>query len=124
MDIRKIKELNEKIMEKASANVEKSLVTGSWDAESFEAFSDAIVSAHKLHNMEKEEHKQVVKMERKERVKEDKTEFEEVVWNLLEQGEHNIYGVMTVLNSHMEDLKVLQPRFYTSVITKLKEMCK
>lgn len=122
MDMMKLKELNEKVIDKAAMNVEKSLLTGKWDCECFEVLSDAINTKHKLHAMENEskaKEYRAINMDNK-----DKTEFEEYVWKIMNKGEHDLHDIMVVLNEHMDDIKILQPRFYDKVMMKLKELCR
>ena len=122
MDMMRLKDINEKIIDKAAMKVEMSINKGDFDCECFEVLSDAISTKHKLNAIEKEgkakEYK-AMSMENK-----GKTEFEEYVWKVINKGEYDLHDIMIILSEHMEDIKILQPRFYDKVIMKLKELCK
>lgn len=122
MDMMRLKEINDKIIDKAAMKVEMSINKGDFDCECFEVLSDAINTKHKLHSIEKEgkakEYK-AMSMDNKR-----KTEFEEYVWKIMNKGEYDLHDIMVILSEHMEDIKILQPRFYDKVMMKLKELCK
>lgn len=131
MEINKIKELNERILNRATANVEKALIMDNWDCECFETMSEAIKNIYKLEKMEKGEIKYEEKVQEDGaafyRMKENdkKSDFERCIYEIIEKRgmEKSMKAILKVLNELMEeDLRVIHTRMYDNTMRKLREL--
>lgn len=130
MEISKIKELNERILNRATANVEKALIMDNWDCECFETMSEAIKNIYKLERMEKHETKEEKVQEDgaifyRMKEKEKESDFEKCIYEIIEKHglEKAMTAIIKVLNELMEeDLKVIHTRMYDNTMRKLKEL--
>lgn len=132
MELEKIKELNVKILEKASNNVEKALVTETWDCECFDTMSDAIQNIYKINKMEKYSEDRRAQMNECAPIStfrmmenKDTTDFEKCVSDIIEKHgiENGMIAIMKVLTELMEeDLRIIHNRMYENTMRKLKEL--
>lgn len=122
MDIAKLKELNEKILDKAMMNVEKAWVMDKWDCECMETMSLAIDNLKDLEKMQK--HETSYATVRKMDARTETTEFEQCVYDVLKkhEGEKGVMAVITVIAETMEDMKILNKKMYERTMMKIKEL--
>lgn len=126
MNIAKLIELNERVLEKAIGEVEKALITGKWDQEDMEALSMAIKNIHKLEGGMMHEYKEY-KEEPKEygrKAKEGESEFMSCLYEVMEKhpGQKGIDAVIMLFDEHMDDLRVIHPKMYDNIMVRLKGM--
>lgn len=126
MDIKKMKELNEKIAEKAMSKVEKSLYTDNWDCECYETLNYAIDNIMDLMKMEKHIIEEDVIKERKiiaTDIALDDTEFMKEVHNMMQRkGEiEGTKALMMIVSELMHDLSIINTRLYEQAMRKIKE---
>lgn len=132
MEYKKVKELNEKIVNRAMEEIEKDMITkNACDMADMKILSmaiDNIKDSYKIENMQKEDNMKLEVVEAKtedyKRSLRDKTEFDECVEEIIVRHgkEKAMSSVLLLFSDLMEDLSVLQPKIYDNVITKMKAL--
>ena len=126
-DITELKELNKNILEKSMSKVKESLENGAWDCECFDTMNDSIENLVSLSKLEKYTDKQETEkaiVAKKMDAKTDITEFEQLVYDISEklEGKEGMLSLTTTIAEVVEDMKIINPRLYASLIKKLKEL--
>lgn len=126
-EINKLKELNKSIVEKSMSKVKESLELGTWDCECFDTMNDSIENLVNLSKLEKYTDKQETEkaiIAKKMDAKTDITEFEQLVYDISEksEGKEGMLMLTTTIAEVVEDMKIINPRLYNSLIKKLKEL--
>ena len=126
-EINKLKELNKSIVEKSMSKVKESLELGTWDSECFDTMNDSIENLVNLSKLEKYTDKQETEkaiIAKKMDAKTDITEFEQLVYDISEksEGKEGMLRLTTTIAEVVEDMKIINPRLYSSLIKKLKEL--
>lgn len=134
MEFKKVKELSEKIVNRAMEEIEKDMITkNACDMADMKILSmaiDNIKDSYEIESMQKHKDEYMkmevaeVKTEDYKRSLRDKTEFDECVEEIIvRHGKEKAMSSMLLLFSDlMEDLSVLQPKIYDNVITKMKAL--
>lgn len=147
MELERIKEINEKVLQRAVEKVEKAMEVGTYDAECYHTMSIAIDNIKDLSKIEKY-HEELEQLERMEEIqefealaeekpqkniralmaekvdaKEETTEFEALIYEIAEKKDdiESMLAITTVLAETMEDLRLLHPKIYNMTMLKLKE---
>lgn len=132
MDIERVKELNEYIIDKATEKIDLSMKSKGFDEESFEVLSKAIVNLKYLEKIEHYEEKEVEESEEVEAAavmpkldaSKVTTEFEGLIYEIARKlpGKDYMLAITTIIADTMEDLRVLHPKMYENLMRKLKEV--
>lgn len=132
MEIDKLKELNEKILEKAASKIEKAHTLDNYDYECMKAMSMAIdnmkdlIMIKEYKTYKKENYEPEAKNYHRKRIKgiEGDSEFVECIYEILDkQGEsEGIEGIIEVFDESMDEIKILHKRMYDRIMSRLKEM--
>lgn len=132
----KAKETNYKILEMTQKRMADIIEKGKWDAEVFNAMTDAIKNIERLEElMEVKEEKPATysvgaysKIQEKPKTvgtpkaKATDSEFKKVIYDIIAKkgNQESMEHITNVIDDYLKDVKVLQPRAYNSLMAKLK----
>ena len=126
MGYEKVRELNEKILHKATEKLDKRVDNDNWENEEFEVISkslDNILDIKKLE--EKGEKERIIKATHKKiNAETETTEFEQLIYDISKERNdiEGMLAITTILADHLEDVRIMNPRAYEMVMYKLKEL--
>lgn len=125
MDFTKMKEINERILEKAIPKVEKAMLNDQWDCECFEVMSmaiDNIKDVMKIGEMKEREPKYTEEKRKKNLAAVN--EFDICVEDIISKHgrEKAMDEILLLMSDIMDDLAILQPKIYDTIIMKLKAL--
>lgn len=124
MDLKKARELNNRIIEESMSKVEKAIDSKNWDCECFETMSKSIDNILDIVKIEKYTEKDKVDTYRKEKKNAftEETEFETLIYKIAEEKKdvEGMLAITTVLAELMEELRIMHPRMYDLTMIRLK----
>lgn len=126
LDYEMLKELNERIIERAMLKSADALDKKDFDKECFEVMSESIENIARLQSINKydSEPKGVTLLSRMN-AKEETTEFEQLIYDIMEKHSDNpstYYLAIETIAEVVEDMKILNNRMYNILMNKLKGM--
>lgn len=127
MEFERIKKINKDIIKRALEEVEKDMITKSvCDLSDMKILSMAIDNVKDIHEIElmkiEEQAYHTKHHHEKERILRHKNEFDKCVEDIIEKHgeEKGIEAIMMLMSDVMEDLAILQPKIYDTVMMKLR----
>lgn len=150
INLDKIIEMNEEILESASHKVQKAIMNKEWDCECFEVMNKTLWNLYNLKKMKSMEDKSSKvnlipssEMEHYKSIAHDISvtkidpleepyylhnekgcqEFNNLYNKIAEEhGMEGAFAVLNLLSEHLRDIKILNNKAYSQIITKMKAM--